>query len=227
MAYREQLDSLTNHKWPSLNCQTVPWAAHEHLCFLHKWLAVGSSHNPGLPLPSVDVEQGQNSLDDDVAGKTGTSKEEVEVGIVTEDGELPSLLPAAAVEDDNSIVNLNQVSSAKPSKRKALIPKSIGLPIKTVRNQSFGRYEEDTDLMLDSESEADDSTKIEMENECAVPEENSWVDYGVKEYNLVLTRKQDVTEGNVDLEAKVGNIQNFKCYLMFLCFFLCADYFLY
>ncbi|KAL2894660.1 THO complex subunit 5B [Bienertia sinuspersici] len=202
LALAEQLDSLTNLTWPSLTCQSVPWASHEHLCFLHKWLLVGSSHNLGLSLPSVDLEQQcHDSLDDDVAGRAGTSKEEVEVGIVKEDGELPSLIPEAVVTDDKSN---NHASGAKHSaKRMTPIPKSIGLPIKTVRNPSFGRYEEDIDLMLDSESELDDSTKFEMENECVNPEDNSWVDYGVKEYDLVMTRRRDVQEGNVDLEAKV------------------------
>lgn len=201
--YREQLDSLTALKWPTLICQSVPWAAHEHLCFLHRWSHVGSSLNQDGSLSRVDVEQDHDAFDANMAGRASSSKEE---GIMTEDGELPSLTPATVVTDEKSSAYLNQGSGVKHSKRMALISKSIAVPVKTARNQSFGRYEEDTDLMMDSESEVDDTTNNDKEIECAVDEGNSWVDYGIKEFNLVLTRKRDAGEGNVDLEVKVVKI---------------------
>lgn len=200
LALAEQLDSLSNLSWPPLNYQSVPWAVHEHQCFLHRWSPVGTSLNQDVSLPRVDMELGHDSLDNNIAGRAGSSKEE---GIVTEDGELPSLIPAAVVTEEKSAANLNQGSGANQPKRMALISKSIAVPVKTAKSQSFRRYEDDADFMMDSESEVDEATKTEREIECAVSDENSWVDYGVKEFNLVLTRKREVEEGNVDLEAKI------------------------
>uniref|UniRef100_A0A803N1I3 Uncharacterized protein n=1 Tax=Chenopodium quinoa TaxID=63459 RepID=A0A803N1I3_CHEQI len=199
LALAEQLDSLTKHTWPPLRCQSVPWAAHEHLCFLHRWSPQGSSLNQGIPLARVEVEQGHISLDTNMAGRAGSSKEE---GIVTEDGELPSLVPAAVVTDEKSTANLNQGSVAKHSKRMTLISKNITVPVKTARNQSFGRNEDDIDLMMDSESEVDDTPQTDREDE-SIDEGNFWVNYAVKEFELILTRKRDVEEGDVDLEAKI------------------------
>ncbi|CAO2817804.1 unnamed protein product [Amaranthus hypochondriacus] len=191
----EQLDSLTNLAWPSITCQSVPWATHEYFCFLSKWSPVGSSVNQEISIPEVEMENDHDSLDVITVGKADSSKEEL--GFVTEDGELPSLISSTVLTDDKSTANLSD------SKRKTLTSKTKTLPMKSARSQSFGRYEEDTDLILDSESEMDDVAKPERENECDVLEANSWVDYGVKEYNLVLTRKRDAEEGNIDLQAKI------------------------
>lgn len=182
-----------------MNCQNVTWAAQEHLCSLHRWSHIGSSISQEVLLPRMDVEQDHDSFNVNMGVRAESSKEEV--GLLTEDGELPSLIPAAVVADDRSTANINQGLGVNRSKRMTLISKSVALPVRTARNQSFGRYEEDTDLILDSESEVDDPIKIESENDIVI-EENHWVDYGVKEFNLVLTRKRD-GEDNVDLEAKI------------------------
>lgn len=202
LALVEQLDSLTNLTWPYLNCQSVPWATQEHLCFVRRWLPVGSSLNQDASLPRADIDQDRDTLDVNETVRAGSSKEEI--GIVTEDGELPSLIPPAGVTDDISTADLNQESGTNHFKRKTLISKSFTIPVKTTRSHSFGHYDDDTDLILDSESEVDESAKTERENKCAVVEGISWVDYGVKDFNLMLTNKRYVEEGNVDLEAKIS-----------------------
>lgn len=202
LALAEQLDLLTNLKWPPLNCESVPWALHKHLCGLHRWSPVRSSANQTSSLTRTDMEKGLDSLDVSLAGKAASSKEDV--GVITEDGELPSLVSVGAVvTDDKSTAVLKQGSPLDSPKRMALISKRIVTPAKTNRSQSFGRHDDEFDLMLDSESEMDDVSKTEGETEFTIIEQRSWVDYGTREFNLGLIRKTDLEEKNVELEAKI------------------------
>lgn len=105
LVYREQLDSLTNLAWPSITCQSVPWATHEYFCFLSKWSPVGSSVNQEISIPEVEMENDHDSLDVITVGKADSSKEEL--GFVTEDGELPSLISSTVLTDDKSTATLS------------------------------------------------------------------------------------------------------------------------
>jgi THO complex subunit 5 len=125
-----------------------------------------------------------------------------------EDGELPSLIAAASAVNDVKLPP--KVSTLEHSRQLSLMSKSIISPISKVKSQSFKKHDEDFDLLLDTDSDLDELSQIEPEvetdasikyNEMA---EKSWVDYGVKEYTLVLIRKKDDGEKKVKLEAKVS-----------------------
>ncbi|KDP38329.1 hypothetical protein JCGZ_04254 [Jatropha curcas] len=201
LALVEQLDSLLKLKWPSLNCESVPWALHTPLCNLHGWSVAGSQTNQASPVPVVDTDQVEEPMDVDVDRRTGTSKEESESA--REDGELPSLV-ASVVNDIK--VTPSKISNLEHTRHLALISKSIISPVSKGKSLSFKKSDEDSDLLLDNDSDKDELVPLEQEIEneaCLKMAENLWVDYGVKEYSLVLTGKVDADERNVKLEAKI------------------------
>lgn len=201
----DQLDLLLKLKWPSLTCESVPWASHTPLCSLHGWSPIGLSPNHASSLPVVDVEQGQGPSDMDMDGRSGTSREEVENA--REDGELPSLVPVSAVVNDVKLTPKG--SDLEHSKRLSLISKSMVSPIGMAKSQSFRKNYEDSELLLDSESDLDEPVQIDQETENTAligryeMVGNSWADYGVQEYSLVLTRTVDNNKTNMKLEAKI------------------------
>ncbi|KAH9616198.1 hypothetical protein KSS87_009911 [Heliosperma pusillum] len=199
LALAEQLDFLLELKWPSLNSETVPWASHKHLCSFRKWSSLVSSSVEVASLPVVETESLNDSMDVSVVGKTGSRDE---AGAVTEDGELPSLTQPSGSNNARTTSNPKQDSGLDHPKSMTLMAKSVAPSVKTVRTQSFRKYEEDIDLMLDSESE-DDTAKTEKDIEGPAIERKSWVDYGSREFSLCLTRNRDLHEGNVELEAKI------------------------
>ena len=207
--YREQLDCLMKLKWPTVSCKSIPWALHTPLCNFNGWSSVGSSPNQASALSVTSKEQVQETLDIDMDGKSGTPREEVESA--REDGELPSLVPVASVVNEAKLTPLRG-SELEHSRRLALISKSIVPPTNKIKSLSFKKHDDDSDLLLDSDSDLDEPAQIEPEAEniasdgCYVMIENSWVDYGVREFCLVLTRKMDAYERNVKLEAKVAYI---------------------
>ncbi|XP_059638056.1 THO complex subunit 5A [Cornus florida] len=208
-ALAEQLDLLMDLKWPALTCKKVPWALHNPLCSLHKWSPIGLSPNQASSLPVVEMEQVQEPSDINVDVISGTSKEDVENA--REDGELPSLISVAAV--GNSV----KLSSSKGpdldhSRRLALIPKSMAspkTPINKAKSLSFRKPEEDSDPMLDFESDMEEQAQIEPGTEngvrfgCSEMVEKSWADYGIQEYCLVLARTGDNNRRSKKLEAKI------------------------
>jgi THO complex subunit 5 len=103
-----------------------------------------------------------------------------------------------------------KVSTLEHSRQLSLMSKSIISPISKVKSQSFKKHDEDFDLLLDTDSDLDELSQIEPEVETDASikyhemAEKSWVDYGVKEYTLVLIRKKDDGEKKVKLEAKVS-----------------------
>ncbi|XP_057974037.1 THO complex subunit 5A isoform X2 [Malania oleifera] len=204
MALVEQLDSLMKLKWPSLTCESVPWALHTPLCNLHCWSSVGPQPNEVLSLPVAETEQIQDPLDID-NGRLGASKEEVESA--REDGELISLVPAAAAVNDVKLPP-SKGSELEHSRHLALISKIMMPPVSKTKSLSFRKYGEDSDFMLDVESDQDEPVRSETEIGntavgCYGLVEKSWVDYGVREFCLVLTRRMEAKERNVMLEAKI------------------------
>lgn len=205
LALAEQLDILMMLRWPSLTCESVPWASHNPFCHLDEWSPVGSSLNQVLPLPVTDTEQVQDPLGVDVDGRVGASKEESESA--REDGELPSLVPAAAVVND-ALLSPSKGSNIEHSRQLALISKSMTPQISKAKSLSFRKHDEELEIMLDVESDLDEPAPIEGEGETAAAAcyecvENSWVDYGVREFCLLLSRKMDDRERNVKLNAKI------------------------
>ncbi|GAV89829.1 FimP domain-containing protein [Cephalotus follicularis] len=206
LALLEQLDSLTKLKWPSLNCETVPWALHTPSCNLQGWSLVRPPHNEASSLPITDTENIQEPIEVDMDGRSGTSK--VELESAREDGELPSLVLVASDISDVKLTT-SKGSNLEHSRQLALISKSAISPINKGKSPSSKKYDDDLDLLVDADSDPDESAQIEPEAENATSNqyhekaEKLWVNYGVKEFCLVLSRKMDADGRNIKLEAKI------------------------
>ncbi|GAB4839319.1 hypothetical protein Ancab_028846 [Ancistrocladus abbreviatus] len=203
LALLEQLDLLTKLEWPSLTCKSVPWALHKPLCGLHSWLPIGLPSNMVSSLHGTDIEQGHDSSAVNMDGESATSKDEMEV--VREDGELPSLFPAQTVASSDKSTR-KEGPDPEHSRGLSLISKSMVAPVNNIKSPSFKRYDEDSDIMMDSESDLDESAKVDLEAENAANFDaagKSWVDHGAREFHLVLTRKVNRNEEDVKLEAKI------------------------
>ncbi|OMO78927.1 THO complex, subunit 5 [Corchorus capsularis] len=204
LALVEQLDSLMKLKWPPLNCKSVPWALHTPLCSLHSWSSLGSKVTEPSSQPVTDTESVQEPMDVDMDGRSGMSKEEVEG--LREDGELPSLLSVSSVTNDTKLTPLKESSLNHP-KQLALISKSILSPVNKGKSPSFKKHDDDSDFLLETDSDLDEPVETETENfassQCYEIPEKSWVEYGIKDYILLLTRKMDTSGRIMKLEAKV------------------------
>ncbi|KAK7410040.1 hypothetical protein VNO78_00516 [Psophocarpus tetragonolobus] len=192
----EQLESLTKLEWPRLSYKGVPWALHSPLCNLDSWSPVRlppvpreSSSSPAI----IDKEEHvQEPMDTDVNEHSGATKAETES--ITEDGELPSLLPNMSKPDHSTQLNL--------------ISKTIVPPLNKIRSQSFKKFDDNSDFLLDTESDLDEPAQTEEEHENILSNYHakksvSWMDHGLKEFCLVLCRKISAYESNVNLEAKI------------------------
>ncbi|XP_021898690.1 THO complex subunit 5B-like isoform X2 [Carica papaya] len=199
----EQLDLLTKLKWPALDSESVPWALHTPLCSLYEWSAIGPLCNQISSLPVNSIEQSQEPVDVGMDGRSGPSREEAEGA--REDGELPSLVSFASSANDIKL-NPNKGPNLEHSRQLTLISKSTISPLG--KSQSFKKYD-DSDLMLDIDCDLDEPAPSEVEIENAGSGEfheradNSWMDYGVREYYLTLSRKMDAKEKDVKLKAKI------------------------
>ncbi|KAJ7958163.1 THO complex, subunit [Quillaja saponaria] len=204
LALLEQLGSLMKLKWPILSHENVPWTLHTPLCELHTWSTVEPLPNKAS-LALLDRDHGQEPMDVDMVGRSGTSKEEAENA--REDGELPSLVPSTSIVSDAKPTSLKG-SYLDHSKRVALISKSIIPPISKAKSQSFKKYDENSDLMLDTESDIDEPAQTEPDEDMALnqyieKDEFPWMNYGVREFCLVLARKTNADERIMKLESKV------------------------
>ncbi|CAN1323806.1 THO complex subunit 5B [Linum perenne] len=207
LALVKQLDSLVQLKWPSVNCERVPWASHTPLCSLDSWSSIAPPPNQASSLHAIPTDQVEEHMDIDRDGRSGTSKEGLEG--VREDGELPSLVQRGSMADDMKHTT-SKVSNVERSRQLALISKSVISPLSKVKSHSFKKYDEDTELLLDIDSDNDELTQNEQETEDVDSTQGhlfsseSWVDFGAKEYSLILTRKLSSEGRNVKLEAKVN-----------------------
>lgn len=189
-----------------MTCENVPWATHTPQCKLHGWLSTASSGNRTTSLPVGDVEQGQDDfIGVDAHTKAGMSKEEMET--TKEDGELPSLVPVAAVGVSDANLTPIKGSDLEHLGRLSLASMSIMSPL-TPKGKSPGlkKQEDEIDLMLESENELDEPVQAEEQSdnlEGSSMIKNLWADYGIQEYTLVLTQKLDYDGRIMKLEAKV------------------------
>lgn len=201
LALAEQFDSLINLNWPVLAGRSVPWASHEPRCSLHAWIPLGSSPSQVSSLAITETEQVKRPTEVVVDGKSASSKEEVES--TREDGELPSLVPVTSIND----INVTPRKRTDFDTKLAFISKSASSPMTKGKSPSFKKYGDDTDLILESDSEMDDIVQIEQDSSntpgCAGVSDRSWVDCKVQEYCLVLTRKMDDKERKMKLESKI------------------------
>ncbi|KAK3028288.1 hypothetical protein RJ639_037465 [Escallonia herrerae] len=206
LALAEQLDSLMKLKWPHLSCKSVPWALHTPLCSLDSCSSMVSLPSQTSSLPVIDKEQVQAPSETAMNERPDTSKEEVEN--VREDGELPNLVPASTLVNRNKVIP-SKGSDLEQKRRLTLISKSVVPPINKGKSLSFKKHDDDLELMLDMDSELVEPAQIEPETEDASRiggfemVENTWVEFGVQEYSLVLTRKAESGARIMKLEAKI------------------------
>ncbi|KZV54577.1 THO complex subunit 5 [Dorcoceras hygrometricum] len=206
LALEELLGSLTKRNWPTLTCENVPWASHNPRCNLHGWLALSFACDNNTSLPVTDMGRGERPAGFDEDCKAALSKDEME--ITTEDGELPSLLPIATGVKNVKLTPLKG-NEVEHSRKLSFISKSIISPLSKGKLPSFKKYEEDIDLMVESENEYDEPVQVEDVSDDASPlggqgmVKNHGTDYGVQEYSLVLMRKLDNGNENMKLEAKI------------------------
>ncbi|CAA2970191.1 Hypothetical predicted protein [Olea europaea subsp. europaea] len=206
LALAEQLDSLMKLNWPTLPCESVPWATHTPHCSLQSWSRTTSAaSNKSSSLLLTNAEQVQGHLGIDADGKSVMSKEDVEN--TTEDGELPSLLPVASGVDD-IISTPSKGSELQDFRKLHLITKSIASPVSKGKSPSFKKHDDDVDLMLESENELDEPVQMEESENASTMGgheivDNSWANCGFQEYSLVLIKKLDNDEKKIKLEANV------------------------
>lgn len=191
---------LMKHELPAVNCKDAPWALHKVLCALDSWLHTLSTASKSS---LNNIEQAPEPMEIDADGRSISGKEDLEG--IREDGELPSVVTAAAASITSSNQTPSKVSSLARSRQLALMTKNLDSPISKGRSLSFKKYEDDLDLVLDDDSEADEpagTTDAHMEAFSPEKADNSWVDYGAREFSLVFSRKTD--GGKLwKLEAKV------------------------
>ena len=199
-SYRKQLDSLAKLKMPQLMDENVPWASHTPSCTLQHWSAVGLILNSSSVIAAEKVA---NSVGPDRERRSVTPWEETESA--REDGELPVAPPAPTSSEDSRKTSFNGFSELEHSRGLALITKSL-TPTKKLKSQSFSKYDDDSELMLDSESDLEEQTCPDSETEDAsMVIEKPWEDHATREFHLVLSKK-DRNECNIKLEAKVTSI---------------------
>lgn len=186
-------------KWPRIEHKNAPWASHSPLCSLHSWSLTCSFPEP-LSHSSL-ISRAASSVDSDVE-RSVTNWEETES--IREDGELPVVIPAEN-EPNGSTALPSEVSPEirSHSRGLSLISKSA-TPSKLSISHSFGRNEDDLDLLMYSDSELEDQPCILDETEKASPIiDRSWEDYASKEFTMVLSKTMK-NGPKVMLEAKVN-----------------------
>ncbi|TVU28635.1 hypothetical protein EJB05_20159 [Eragrostis curvula] len=203
MALMWQLDYLTKLRWPRIEPKNTPGASRNPLCSLHSWSLTGSFPEPSHRL-SLMVSGAASSAESDIERRSVTHWGETES--TREDGELPVVV-AAENELNGSAVLDSVDSEMSPEVRShsrglSLISKSA-TPSKLSISHSFGRYEDDVDLLMYSDSELEDQPCIHEETEkCSVSIDRSWEDYATREFTMVLSKS--IKNGpKVMLEAKV------------------------
>ncbi|XP_022982205.1 THO complex subunit 5B [Cucurbita maxima] len=206
LALVEQLDSLEKLKWPVLTCDNVPWASHKPSCSLQGWSLVGYATSQESSLNIMEKEKVRDPLDVDMLGKSGISREDIDGA--REDGELPALVSSTSILDNAQPTPL-RTPNLEHSKQLTLISKSITPQTNYSRMLSFSKHDEDYELMLDVDSDQDEpmQTELAADDVASIPSNDitrkTWMDYGSKEYCLVMTRNTDSPAKNLKLQAKI------------------------
>jgi THO complex subunit 5 len=200
--YRSQLSSLSKLEWPPLNYDKAPWAGYTPSCRIDCWTLMGPSSESSSLLTAPTGE-----VSGDLDRRSVTQWEEVESN--REDGELPVAVhvtgptsqynkektptPPDGLETDRSDFarSLSLLSKSAPSSKKDSL-------INLVRNV-------DDEMMVDSESEADDLTGDVEPEVVNLQVEKPWKDHALREFKLILCKRCSKDE-IVKLEAKVSSI---------------------
>ncbi|KAJ1281171.1 hypothetical protein BS78_04G287400 [Paspalum vaginatum] len=199
MALMWQLDYLTKLKWPRIEHSNAPWASRSPLCSLHSWSLTGSFPEP-LSRSSLMVSGAASSVDSDVE-RSVTNWEETEG--TREDGELPVVDPSKKDPSGSTILHSEVSPEIRSHSRGLSLISKSATPSKLSISHSFGRNEDDLDLLMYSDSELEDQPCILEETEkSSLIVDNSWEDYASKEFTMVLSKTMK-NGPKVMLEAKV------------------------
>uniref|UniRef100_A0A0D9VLG5 THO complex subunit 5B n=1 Tax=Leersia perrieri TaxID=77586 RepID=A0A0D9VLG5_9ORYZ len=200
MALTWQLDYLTKLKWPQIKNENAPWASRPPLCSLHSWSFTGIFPEPA-PRSPLMIVGAAGSVDSDMERRSVTHWEDTES--TREDGEVLAMVPA---ESTPNALKMSQ-SEVSPEVRNhsrglSLISKST-TPSKLSISHSFGRNEDDLDLLMYSDSELEEQTFADQEVEkVSLGTDKSWEDYASREFTMVLSKT--LKNGpKVMLEAKI------------------------
>ncbi|CAN6233308.1 unnamed protein product [Urochloa humidicola] len=199
MALMWQLDYLTKLKWPRIDHKNTPWASRTPSCSLHNWSLTGSFPEP-LSRSSLMVSGAASSADSDLERRSVTNWEETES--TREDGELP-VVHAENQPKGSAILSSEMSPEVRSHSRGLSLISKSATPSKLSISHSFGRNEDDLDLLMYSDSELEDPPFIHEETEKVNQIiDKSWEDYASKEFTMVLSKAMK-NGPKVMLEAKV------------------------
>lgn len=199
--YRWQLDYLTKLKWPRIDHKNTPWASRTPLCSLHSWTLTGSFPEP-LSRSSLMVSGAASSVDSDLERSSVTNWEETEG--TREDGELPVVVHAENEPSGSAILPSEMSPEVRSHSRGLSLISKSATPSKLSISHSFGKNEDDLDLLMYSDSDLEDPPFIHEETEKGnLVIDNSWEDYASKEFTMVLSKAMK-NGPKVMLEAKVN-----------------------
>ncbi|KAG2661805.1 THO complex subunit 5A-like isoform X1 [Panicum virgatum] len=200
MALMWQLDYLTKLKWPRIEHKNTPWASRTPLCSLHSWSLTVSFPEP-LSRSSLMVSGAAGSVDSDLERRSVTNWEETES--VREDGELPVVIHAENETNSSAILPSEMSPEVRSHSRGLSLISKSATPSKLSVSHSFGRNEDDLDLLMYSDSELEDQPFIQEETQKGnLIIYKSWEDYASKEFTMVLSKTMK-NGPKVMLEAKV------------------------
>ncbi|KAG2654279.1 THO complex subunit 5A-like isoform X2 [Panicum virgatum] len=200
MALMWQLDYLTKLKWPRIEHKNTPWASRTPLCSLHSWSLTGSFPQP-LSRSSLMVNEAASSVDSDLERRSVINWEETES--IREDGELPVVIHAENKTNSSAILPSEMSPEVRSHSRGLSLISKSATPSKLNISHSFGRNEDDLDLLMYSDSELEDQPFIQEETQKGnLIIDKSWEDYASKEFTMVLSKAMK-NGPKVMLEAKV------------------------
>jgi len=191
---------LTKLKWPRIEHKNTPWASRTPLCSLHSWSLTVSFPEP-LSRSSLMVSGAAGSVDSDLERRSVTNWEETES--VREDGELPVVIHAENETNSSAILPSEMSPEVRSHSRGLSLISKSATPSKLSVSHSFGRNEDDLDLLMYSDSELEDQPFIQEETQKGnLIIYKSWEDYASKEFTMVLSKTMK-NGPKVMLEAKV------------------------
>uniref|UniRef100_J3LHF5 THO complex subunit 5B n=1 Tax=Oryza brachyantha TaxID=4533 RepID=J3LHF5_ORYBR len=199
MALTGQLDYLTKLKWPQIEHENAPWASRTPLCSLHSWSFTGIFPEPAPRSPLMVGAAG--SADSDMERRSVTHWEETEN--TREDGELLAVAPAENTPNTSKMSHSEVSPEVRNHSRGLSLISKSATPSKLSVSHSFGRNEDDLDLLMYSDSELEEQTFADQEIEKVnLATDKSWDEYASREFTMVLSKTLN-NGPKVMLEAKI------------------------
>lgn len=199
--YRKQLNFLSKFEWPPLNYDKAPWAGYTPSCKIDCWTLMGpTTESYFLVAPTTGEISGE--LD----RRSVTQWDEVESN--REDGELPVVVHVAGAANQYNKEKTPTPPPDGPETDRIDFARSLSLLSKSAPRSkkdslvNLARIVDD-EMMIDSESEAEELAGVEIESEDVnINLEKPWQNHALREFKLVL-RKRCGKDEIVKLEAKV------------------------